>query len=144
MLKKLSLAGLRISTALLLLFWGLVRLGKPEVGAHVSVKYYGGVGAIAWVQTGWGLILLSIGLLAALGLWRKFSLPAQAIVLVTGALSIWKYLLDPLGLWLLAREDAQILFFPSLAMAFGSLLLVALRQEDQWSLDSWLMRRREA
>ncbi len=143
MLKNLSLAGLRVATALLLVMWGLVRLSKPEIGAHVSAKYYGGVGAMSWVQTGWGLALLTIGLLVALGLFRKVSLPAQAVVLVTGALSIWKYLLDPLGVWLLAREDAQLLFFPSLAMAFGSLLLVAMRNEDQWSLDSWLMRRRK-
>lgn len=144
MLKNLSLAGLRISTALLLIIWGLVRFSKPEIGVHVSTKYYGGMGAMPWVQMGWGLILLTIGLLAALGLFRKFSLPAQAVVLVTGAISIGKYLLDPFGLWLLAREDAQILFFPSLAVAFGSLLLVALRHEDQWSLDSWMMRRRGA
>lgn len=77
-----------------------------------------------------------IGLLVVLGLLRKFALPAQAVVLCFGALSITKYLVDPLGLWLLSQEESQILFFPSLAMAAASLLLVALRDDDKWALDA--------
>lgn len=94
------------------------------------------------IQIAWGAILLVIGILAALGLFRRFALAAQAVVLVFGALSIWKYLLDPLGLYLLTREDSQVLFFPSLAVAFASLLLVAMRDEDRWVLDAWLEARR--
>ncbi len=142
MLKSLSLAGLRIALALLLIIWGLVRLGAPEAGMGVSTKYYGGLGANMAVQTAWGSALVIIGLLCLVGWQRRFALPAQAVVLVTGALAIWKYLVDPLGLWLLTRETSQILFFPSLALAFASLLLITLQDADDWSLDAWLRRRR--
>ena len=72
------------------------------MGAHVSNKYYGGLGQAAAIQMIWGSALVVVGLLCIAGLWRRFSYVAQAIILVTGALSIWKYLLDPLGLYLLS------------------------------------------
>lgn len=143
-MKQLALAGLRISTALLLVVWGLIRVMAPDKGAGVSEKYYSGLGAGEAIQVAWGAALLIIGILVILGLFRRVALTAQAVVLVFGALSIWKYLLDPLGLYLLTAETSNVLFFPSLALAFASLLLLALREEDRWSLDSWLSRRRTA
>lgn len=140
MLKQFSLAFLRVSLGLLLMIWGFIRIGAPEAGMGVSNKYYGGIGAATGIQYAWGAALLIIGLLVVLGLLRKYSLPAQAVVLCFGALSIAKYLLDPLGLWLLSREDSQVLFFPSLAMAAASLLLVAMRSEDRWALDTRISR----
>jgi uncharacterized membrane protein YphA (DoxX/SURF4 family) len=142
MLKPLSIAGLRIALALLLIIWGVVRLAAPDAGMGVSNKYYGGLGASMMVQTIWGAALVLIGLLCLIGWQRRYALAAQAVVLVSGALAIWQYLLDPLGLWLLTRETSQILFFPSLALAFASLLLLTLADEDCWSLDNWLKRRR--
>lgn len=137
-MKQFALAGLRISTALLLVVWGLVRVMAPEKGAGVSDKYYSGIGAAESIQMIWGVALLIIGALVILGLFRRFALIAQAVVLVTGALTIWKYLLDPFGRYLLTPETSNILFFPSLALAFASLVLVAMRDEDRWSLDCWL------
>ena len=136
MLKQFSLTFLRASMGLLLMIWGFMRFFAPDAGVRVSTKYYGGLGAATGVQYAWGAGLLIIGLLVVLGLLRRYSLPAQAVVLCFGALSITKYLVDPLGLWLLSREDSQILFFPSLAMAAASLLLVALREDDRWALDA--------
>lgn len=136
-MKAKSLLFLRVSTGLLLIVWGLVRVAKPEIGAHVSEKYYAGLGAAHWVQLGWGAALLIIGSLTLVGLWRRLIYPLQALVLVSGALSIWKYLLDPLGLWLLDRESSQILFFPSLAVAAASLVLLAFVEEDRLSADVW-------
>jgi len=140
-MKAISLLLLRISTGLLLLIWGIVRLGAPEVGAHVSNKYYGGLGQAATIQMIWGVALVIVGLLCIVGLWRRYSYPAQAVILVVGALSIWKYLLDPLGLYLLTRETSQILFFPSLGMAAATLVLLAFRDEDRLSLDAKFSRR---
>lgn len=137
-MKQFALAGLRVATALLLVVWGLIRVMAPEKGAGVSAKYYGGIGSAEAVQVAWGAALLIIGALVMVGLFRRFALAAQAVVLVFGALTIWKYLLDPLGLYLLAPETSNVLFFPSLALAFASLLLLAMREEDRWSLDSWL------
>jgi hypothetical protein len=136
MLKQFSLSFLRVATGLLLVVWGVIRVGAPDAGVGVSTRYYGGIGAATGVQYAWGAALLIIGLLVVFGFLRKYALPAQAVVLCFGALSIAKYLVDPLGLWLLSQEDSQVLFFPSLAMAAASLLLVAMRDEDRWALDA--------
>ncbi len=141
-MKQFALTGLRVATALLLVVWGLIRVTAPEKGAGVSAKYYSGLGSAEAIQVAWGAALLIIGILVIIGLFRRFALVAQAVVLVFGALTIWKYLLDPLGLYLLTSETSNVLFFPSLALAFASLLLVAMREEDRWSLDSWLEARR--
>lgn len=141
-MKAKSLLFLRVSTGLLLLVWGLVRVAEPGIGAHVSEKYYAGLGAAHAVQLVWGAALLVVGTLTIAGLWRRIVYPAQAVVLVFGALSIWKYLLDPFGMWLLSREDSQILFFPSLTVAAASLVLLAFVDEDGLSLDAWRARRK--
>ena len=135
-MKAKSLLLLRVSTGLLLLVWGLVRVVEPGIGAHVSEKYYAGLGAAHTVQLVWGAALLVVGTLTIAGLWRRFVYPAQAVVLVFGALSIWKYLLDPFGMWLLSREDSQILFFPSLTVAAASIVLLAFVDEDSLSIDA--------
>ena len=57
------------------------------------------------------------------------------MILCSGALAIWKYLIDPLGLYLLDKESAQVLFFPSLGMAAATLVLIAFRREDRVALD---------
>lgn len=141
MLKSFSIAGLRVSLALLLIIWGGLRLAAPDAGMGLSTKYYGGFAGVPALQLAWGAALVITGLLCLIGWQRRFALPAQALVLVGGALAIWKYLVDPLGMWLLTRETSQILFFPSLALAFASLLLITLQDEDRWSLDGWLGRR---
>ena len=43
-------------------------------------------------------------------------------------LMIWRYLLDPIGLYLMSREDSQILFFPSITIAAATLVLLAFRR----------------
>jgi putative oxidoreductase len=140
-MKAPSLLLLRTGTGLLLILWGLVRLFSPSSGAGVSTKYYRGLGADETIQLVWGGALVVVGVLTVLGLLRRFAYPAQAVILITGALSIWKYLLDPLGLWLLDRESSQILFFPSLTLAAATLVLIAFRDEDSLSLDSLRERR---
>lgn len=140
-MKAQSLLLLRTGTGLLLVVWGMIRLASPDKGAGVSVKYYAGLGASDTIQLVWGAILLVVGLLTILGLFRRFAYTAQAVILVTGALSIWKYLLDPLGLWLLDRDSSQVLFFPSLAVAGATLVLLAFRDEDRIALDRMLARR---
>lgn len=139
-MKSISIAGLRISAGLLLLIWGLIRVGAPDVGAHVSEKYYAGMGAAHGIQLAWGVALLILGFLVTVGLFRRYTLPAQAVVLICGALAIWKYLLDPLGLYLLTRETSQVLFFPSLATAFAAVVLIAFQDEDRFCLDRLIGR----
>lgn len=137
-MKAWTLLFLRFGTGMLLVLWGIVRLTAPEAGARVSAKYYGGLGTSDMVQTGWGLAMVVIGALCIVGLWRRYSYVAQAVVLVSGAVSIWKYLLDPFGNYLL--EESQLLFFPSVAMAAATLVLIAFRSDDRLALDSVFKR----
>jgi hypothetical protein len=52
-----------MSTGLLCVIWGLIRVGKPDTGAMVNGKYYGGILSSATAQYAWGGFLLLIGLL---------------------------------------------------------------------------------
>jgi putative oxidoreductase len=138
--KAASLLFLRVSTGLLCVIWGLIRIGEPKAGVGVNSKYYGGLLAdVSW-QTPWGAFMLVVGLLTILGLLRKYAYPLQAAILCVGALAIWKYLLDPLGLYLLTRETSQVLFFPSLALAAATLVLLAFKGDDRYALDVKLGR----
>lgn len=136
--KALSLLFLRLSTGMLCVIWGLIRIGEPKAGMGVNSKYYGGILASETAQYIWGAFLLIVGALTILGLFRKYAYPLQAAILCVGALAIWKYLLDPLGLYLLDRESSQVLFFPSLGMAAATLVLIAFRSDDAYALDAKL------
>jgi putative oxidoreductase len=141
MAKAASLLFLRVSTGLLCVIWGLVRIAEPKAGVGVNTKYYGGLLAdVSW-QMPWGVFMLIVGLLTILGLLRKYVYPLQAAILCVGALAIWKYLLDPLGLYLLDRETLQILFFPSLGIAAATLVLLAFKGDDAFALDNKLGRK---
>jgi hypothetical protein len=89
---------------------------------------------------GWGEIAL--GALVILGLFRIIVYPLQALMLVGGALAIWKHILDPLSLYLFAGEaKANILFFPSTTVAVATLMLLAFKSDDRLAMDEVLARK---
>ncbi|APG61680.1 hypothetical protein LPB140_01210 [Sphingorhabdus lutea] len=133
--KAYSLLFLRVSTGLLTIIWGLIKVMKPDAGVGVANKYYGGVGAMDALQMPWGIVQIIIGLLVILGLFRKISYGLHALMLCLGAAAIWKYLADPFGLYLLEEGKNQILFFPSLTVAAATLVMLAFLDEDRLSLD---------
>ena len=137
-MKAGSLAFLRIACGLLLVIWGLIKLGAPEAAIRVSDKYYFSVFSADALQRPLGAAEAILGLLVVLGLFRKITLPLQALVLVFGALAIWQYLLDPLGQYLLTEDTRQVLFFPSLGIAAACLVLLAFLNEDRFALDTLL------
>lgn len=137
-LKSGSLLLLRIGTGLLLILWGGLRVMSPAAGPGLAEKYYSGFMGMSAIQIAFGTAEILIGLLVVLGLFRRFAYPLQALVLIPGALMLWRYLLDPLGMYLMSREDSQILFFPSITIAAATLVLLAFRDEDRWSLDARL------
>lgn len=140
-MKSLILLALRASTGALLIIWGLIKMAAPDAAVHVSDKYYGGVISAAALQTPLGAAQIGLGVLVILGLFRRVIYPAQALVLVAGALAIWKYLIDPLGLYLLNEETRQVLFFPSTTVAIASLILLVFKDDDTLALDRVLFRR---
>ena len=140
--KAASLLLLRIGTGLLLVLWGALRVMSPAAGPGLASKYYGGFLDLQTLQVGFGVAEVIIGLLVVFGLFRRISYALQALILVPGALVLWRYLLDPMGMYLLDKESSQILFFPSITVAAATLVLLAFRNEDRWSLDSLLANRR--
>lgn len=136
MLTKISLLIMRIGTGMLLVLWGGVRLLKDGMGPNLANKYYGGIGADGTLQLAFASLEVVLGALVVLGLLRRFTLPLSALILVGGAVPIWRHLLDPLGLYLFADPaQANLLFFPSLTVAGASLALMALRDHDRLALD---------
>ena len=142
LVRPASLLILRIGTGLLLILWGSLRVFSPAVGPHLAGKYYGGFLNLQSLQVVYGVAEVVIGLLVVLGLFRRASYLLQALILVPGAIVLWRYLLDPLGLYLLDKGSSQILFFPSLTIAAATLVLLAFRDEDSWSLDHKMIARR--
>ena len=140
--KAASLLLLRIGTGLLLILWGGLRVISPAAGPGLATKYYGGFLDLQSLQIGFGVAEAVIGLLVVVGLFRRVSYLLQALILVPGALVLWRYLLDPLGMYLLDKESSRILFFPSVTIAAATLVLLAFRDEDRWSLDQLLADRR--
>lgn len=135
MLKPLSLLILRIGTGGLMMLWGMIKLAAPVSAVGVSDKYYGGMLSADALQMPLGALQMLIGVAVVLGLLRKFVYPLQAVVLGVGLIAIWKYILDPLGLYLLTEETRNPLFFPSLTVFAATLVLLAFKSDDGWSLD---------
>ena len=141
-MKAFSLLFLRISTGMLILLWGLIKIMKPEAAIGVSEKYYGGIVSAEMIQMPWGLFQVAVGLLVILGLFRRFVYPLQAAILCLGALAIWNHILDPFGLYLFGPDGgANLLFFPSLGMAAATIVIWAFRDQDRIALDVKLKRR---
>jgi uncharacterized membrane protein YphA (DoxX/SURF4 family) len=140
-LQPWSLLLLRVGTGLLLVLWGALRVISPEAGPGLADKYYSGLLSIEALQIAYGIAEIVLGALVVLGLFRRLAYTLQALILVPGALMLWRYLLDPLGAWLMSREDSQILFFPSVAVAAATLVLIAFRDFDRLSLDAYLAGR---
>lgn len=131
---------LRITTGALLIIWGLIKVNAPEAAIGVSERYYGGAISAEALQTPLGAAQILLGALVILGVFRFIAYPLQAIVLGVGAAAIWKYILDPLGLYLLTEETRQVLFFPSSTVFIASLVLLVFRNYDTLSLDAVFRR----
>ena len=139
-MKAIVLLALRITTGALLIIWGLIKVNAPEAAIGVSEKYYDGAISEAALQMPLGIAQIALGAFVIAGLFRRIIYPLQAVVLVGGALAIWKYLLDPLGLYLLTEETRNVLFFPSTTVAVATLVLMAFRDFDAIALDRIFFR----
>jgi len=140
-MKALSLFLLRLSTGGLLVWWGLLRLLKPATGPSLSGKYYNNLLEGEQVQMVLGGAEVVLGALIIIGLLRVIVYPIQALFLGVSTLFIWKHLVDPLSLFLWEEGTrANLLFFPSSTVFFATLILLAFKEFDEFSLDRILRR----
>jgi putative oxidoreductase len=135
-MKAWSLLLLRFSTGMVLVLWGIVRLGSSETAQGLSDKYYWGLLNGDTIYTVLGAIEVAFGFLIILGLWRKVIYPLQALVYAVGLLAIMPYILDPFARYLVVGADHSILFFPSTTLFFATLVMLAFKDEDVLSLDA--------
>lgn len=140
-MKAATLLFLRLSTGLMAIIWGLIKIGSAETGMRIAEKYYGSFWTSEALQMPWGIFQVIIGIMVILGLYRKYIYPLQAAIFCFGALAIWQYLLDPLGLYLLNEETRNTLFFPSLIVAAATLVIIAFKEFDTLSLDAKLHKK---
>jgi hypothetical protein len=134
-MKEISLLLARVGTGLLLAIWGLIKAMAPKAAIHVSDTYYHGLLSSHAVQMPLGLAEVVLGFLVVLGIGRIIVLPLQAIVLGVGLAAIWKYILDPFGMYLVPAASREPLFFPSLTVFAASLILIAFRGSDRIAVD---------
>ena len=134
-MKAALLLALRTTTGLLLVIWGSIRAFSPETSMRISDKYYSGTLSFDSLQMPLGIAQMALGGLVVLGLFRVVVYPLQAAVLVISSLAIWKYLLDPLGLYILTEETRSVLFFPSTTVAVATLIILAFKEYDTLALD---------
>lgn len=128
MLKSLSLLLLRVSLGLLMLIWGVDKILDPDHGARVAESFY--LGLFGWrsllpVLEG---VQMLLGVLVILGLARRYTYPVLLAVTGVTLLGVWRSVVDPWGWYL---EGATALFYPSLIIVAGVLVLMASREDDR-------------
>lgn len=121
---RAALIFLRVSLGLLLVIWGVDKLRDAKHGLLVSEHFYGGLVSSPIVITAFGAFEVLLGLAIVAGWGRRFTDPALLIVTGTTLLAVWRSVLDPLGL---VFAHTQLLFYPSLIIFAGALVLVAFR-----------------
>jgi len=132
-MKRLSLLALRVSLGWLLVLWGLDKLVNVQHSVRVADNFYLGIGSAVWFLNAFGVLEAVIGLLIVAGLWRRWTYPAMLAMLAITGVSVWKSILDPWG-WVL--DGGNVLFYPSLIILAGALVVWAFRAEDAFCLDA--------
>lgn len=126
-MKRTSLFLLRVSLGLLMVIWGVDKLVNPEHGARVAEAFYFGLFGWRSLLPVLGVAQTALGVVVVLGLWRRWAYPALAAITGFTLLGVWKSVIDPWGWYL---EGANALFYPSLIIFAGVLVLIAFRDED--------------
>ncbi len=131
-MKAWGLLLLRVSLGLLLVFWGLDKLVNVDHSIRVAERFYLGVGATTWFLNAFGVVETLIGVLVVVGKWRRLTYPLMLAMFTVSGLSVWKSIVDPWG-WVF--EDTNVLFYPSLIIFAGTLVVWGFKEEDTLSLD---------
>jgi putative oxidoreductase len=131
-MKAWSLLVLRISLGLLMLIWGIDKLVNVEHGMLVSERFYLGAFSVPALLQAFGVVQMALGALIVLGLFRKYLYPLLVVITGVTLLAVWRSIIDPWGWYL---EGANALFFPSLVIFAGTLVLIGFREFDLYSLN---------
>lgn len=131
-MRAYSLLLLRISLGLLLVIWGVDKLVNVSHAVAVSERFYLGLITAPTLWKIFGALQTALGVAVILGLWRRFTYPLQTLINGATLLGVWQSVLDPWG-WVL--EGSNVLFYPSLIIFAGCLVLWAFRSDDRLALE---------
>jgi putative oxidoreductase len=132
-LRPWSLLLLRVSLGLLMLIWGVDKLVNIEHGMLVSERFYLGAFSIPALLKAFGAVQMVLGFFILLGLFGRWMYPVLISITAVTLIAVWRSIVDPWGWYL---EGANALFFPSLIIFAGALVLLAFRDLDTFSLDA--------
>jgi putative oxidoreductase len=127
-LRPVALLALRVSLGLLMLVWGADKFANPQHGMQVAEHFYFGLPLGRGIMPLLGAAQVALGLVVVAGVARRVAYPALAAVTGITLLGVWRSVVDPWG-WYLQGTNA--LFFPSLIVFAGVLVLLAFRDEDR-------------
>lgn len=131
-MKIWTLLFLRLSLGWLLVIWGADKVFNVAHGMAVANKFYFGLlGSESALQIG-GVLQMLVGLAVVFGFARRWVYPAQVLFNGASLFAVLQSVIDP---WSWVFEGSNALFYPSLIIFAGSLLLMAFRDEDKWVLD---------
>ena len=135
MLQSLPMMLLRISIGYLMVIWGVDKLVDLEHAKAVSDAYYSGLLSapdVLALMTFIGALEVALGLLIMLGLLRKFLYPILVLLTLGTLIAVLPSVIDPWG-WYLKKTN--VLFYPSIIVFSGALVLTAFRRQDSLALD---------
>jgi putative oxidoreductase len=131
-LKPFTLAFVRVSVGLLIVLWGIDKIVDVDHAVAVSDSFYLGLFSAPLVLQAFGVLQTALGAAMVVG-WRgRWVYPAVIVINGVSLLAVWRSIIDPWG-WFL--EGTNVFFFPSLLIFAASLLVLAWRDRDVYSLD---------
>ena len=126
-MKAKSLLFLRLSIGMLLVVWGIDKLVDVEHALAVSRKFYWNLFSAPVLLAVFGVVEILLGLLVGAGLARRACYPLVLVILGFGALAAWRSIIGPWG-WVL--DGSNVLFYPSLIILAGAVVLRAFQDQD--------------
>ncbi len=132
-MKPFSLLFLRVSIALLVLLWGIDKVVDTDHAIAVSDNFYLGLLSFPGLMPILGILQSVVALLALVGLFRVVVDPLILLINLGSLAGVWRSILDPWG-WFL--EGTNVLFFPSLVIAAGCLVLIAFQGQETLVMDA--------
>ena len=131
-MKTWTLLFLRVSLGWLLVIWGADKVFNVEHGMAVANKFYFGFLAAESALRVAGALQILVGLAVVVGFARRWTYPVQVLLNGASLLAVMQSVIDP---WSWVFQGSNALFYPSLIIFAGSLLLIAYRDEDRLVLD---------
>jgi uncharacterized membrane protein YphA (DoxX/SURF4 family) len=132
-MQRNTLLLLRISLGGLMVYWGIDKLRNVSHGIGVAQKFYGGISVAAFGMQAFGVLQTVLGALIIVGAARRVAYPALLLVTGTTLLAVWQSIVDPFKLLM---PGGNLIFYPSLIIFAGALVLIAFRDMDAVALDA--------